>query len=208
MRKYGLKKIKHHDSVLRTSFSRVACLFKGAMSRLYSSFFQYCQLRGFPMGFSGSGISLTWSSEFGILKQTRGKIRDWRYAKFWNFGSGLRDWRTLLGTLNYVPLHAMELKKLLWRLVNNKITASCQNRKRSLEKCYAMISFQKPQFESFLSFQRLSIRVFFWIFCAINILFFCFEKLFSFLLQIGGSSQCLNFDKLHNAAPLAHIGLF
>ena len=35
MRKYGLKKIKHHDSVLRTSVSRVACLFKGAMSRLY-----------------------------------------------------------------------------------------------------------------------------------------------------------------------------
>ena len=39
-----------------------------------------------------------------------------------NLGSGLRDWRTLLGTLNYVPLFAMALKKLLWRLVNNKIT--------------------------------------------------------------------------------------
>ena len=36
MRKYGLKKIKHHDSVLRTPVSRVACLFKGAMSRLYN----------------------------------------------------------------------------------------------------------------------------------------------------------------------------
>ena len=101
----------------------------------------------------------------------------------------------------------MELKKLLWRLVNNKITASCQNRKRSLEKCYAN-KFQKLQFQSFLSFQRLSIRVLFSIFCAINILFFCFKKLFSFLLQIGGSSQYLNFDKLHNAVALAHIGLF
>ena len=101
----------------------------------------------------------------------------------------------------------MELKKLLWRLVNNKITASCQNRKRSLEKCYAN-KFQKLQFQSFLSFQRLSIRNLFSIFCAINILFFCFKKLFSFLLQIGGSSQYLNFDKLHNAVALAHIGLF
>ena len=71
-----------------------------------------------------------------------------------------------------------------------------------------LISFQKLQFQSFLSFQRLSIRVFFCIFCAINILFFCFEKLFSFMLQTGGSSQCLNFDKLHNAAALAHIGPF
>ena len=60
-----------------------------------------------PIGFSGSGISLIWSSRFGILKQD--EIRGWKYA--WevgfpnnprdyetsrNFRFGLRDWRTLL----------------------------------------------------------------------------------------------------------------
>jgi len=68
--------------------------------------------RGSSMGFSGSGISLVWSSGFGILKQNSGEIRDWKnvqevgyqnnprdYGIAWNFGSGLRDWRTLLGTL-------------------------------------------------------------------------------------------------------------
>ena len=71
-----------------------------------------------------------------------------------------------------------------------------------------LISFQKLQFQSFLSFQGLSIHVFFCIFCEINIFFLCFERLFSCLPQIGSSSQWLNFDKLHNVAPLAHIGPF
>ena len=31
------------------------------------------------IGFSGSGISLIWISEFGILKQNPGEIRDWKY---------------------------------------------------------------------------------------------------------------------------------
>ena len=124
------------------------------------------------------------------------------------FGSGLRDWRTLLGTLNYVPLYAMELKKLLCRLVNNNITASCQinmspkhyikpykGRKRTLKKCYAN------------KFQQATIPIRF-IFSKIVHPCLLLHFLFSCLLQIGGSSQCLNFDKLHNAAPLPHKGLF
>ena len=71
-----------------------------------------CTRRGSLIDFSGSGIFLIWSSGFGILEQNRGQIRDWKHA--WerdtknnpqdygiarNFGSGLRDWKTLLGTL-------------------------------------------------------------------------------------------------------------
>ena len=33
-------------------------------------------LRGSPVGFSGSGISLIWNSGFGVLKQNREEIRD------------------------------------------------------------------------------------------------------------------------------------
>ena len=34
-----------------------------------------------PLGFAGSWFSLDWNSGFGILKQNRGEIRDWKYAR-------------------------------------------------------------------------------------------------------------------------------
>ena len=59
------------------------------------------QVRGCPIVFSGSGVSLIWNSRLGILKQNQREIRytknnprDYGIAR--NFGSGLRDWRTLL----------------------------------------------------------------------------------------------------------------
>ena len=57
---------------------------------------------------TGSGNSFISISGFGILKQNPGEIRDWKYGRRWNhrdcgivrnLGSGLRDWRILLGTL-------------------------------------------------------------------------------------------------------------
>ena len=56
--------------------------------------------RGSQIGFSGPGISLTWSSGFGIWKQNRDEFGDWKYA--WEVGyqkwpSGLRDCRKMLG---------------------------------------------------------------------------------------------------------------
>ena len=71
-----------------------------------------CTRRGFLIDSSGSRIFLIWSLGFGILEQNRGQIWNWKHA--WerdaknnprdygisrNFGSELRDWRTLLGTL-------------------------------------------------------------------------------------------------------------
>ena len=38
-------------------------------------------LRGFPIGFSGSGIFLIYGSGFGIVKQSQGDIREWKYAR-------------------------------------------------------------------------------------------------------------------------------
>ena len=32
------------------------------------------------MGFGGPGISLIWSSGFGIWKQNQGEFRDWKYT--------------------------------------------------------------------------------------------------------------------------------
>ena len=56
-----------------------------------------------PKGFSGSGIPLTWSSGFSS-KLVASRSRRWDakynhhdYGIARNFGSGLRDWRTLLG---------------------------------------------------------------------------------------------------------------
>ena len=66
--------------------------------------------RGSSTGFSGYGISLIWSSGFGILNgggfgidgmlgrwDAKKPPRDYGIAR--SFGSGIRDWRTLSGTL-------------------------------------------------------------------------------------------------------------
>ena len=76
------------------------------------------RLWGSPISFSGCGISFIfiWGSGFGILKRNRGDFvcvsmcgrwdaksnpRDYGIAR--NLGSGLRDRKTLLGTLDYEP---------------------------------------------------------------------------------------------------------
>ena len=68
--------------------------------------------RGSPIGFPGYRISLIWRSGFGILKQNRegfgiesmcgrwdAKNNPQDYGIAQNLGSGLQDWKTLLGTL-------------------------------------------------------------------------------------------------------------
>ena len=58
--------------------------------------------RGSSTGFSGYGISLIWSSGFGIdgmLGRWDAKNPPRDYGIAGRFGSGLRDWRTLWGTL-------------------------------------------------------------------------------------------------------------
>ena len=72
------------------------------------------------MSFSGCGISFIWGSGCGILKRNRGEIRiesmlgrrDAKdnprgYGIARNFGSGLRDWKTVLGTrwIGLSPIH-------------------------------------------------------------------------------------------------------
>ena len=60
-----------------------------------TSYKHHLQSRGSLIGFfGGSGISLTSGSGFGILKQNRGEIRDWKFAREMrcqNQPSGLRD---------------------------------------------------------------------------------------------------------------------
>ena len=78
-------------------------------------YFTCAEFRGSPIVFSGSGISLFWRSGFGIfliwnsgfgIERRRGRWdaknnpRD--YGNTRNFGSGLPDWRKLLGTLNLI----------------------------------------------------------------------------------------------------------
>ena len=38
------------------------------------------RIEGCRIGFSGPGISLIWSSGFGIWKQNQGEFRDWKYT--------------------------------------------------------------------------------------------------------------------------------
>ena len=90
--------------------------------------------RGTSISFSGSGISLIWSSGFGILKQTSGEIRDWKYVQevgyqnnprdygiARNFGSGLRDWirRTLLGILRGYRMYGRRTLQRYGRISTN-----------------------------------------------------------------------------------------
>ena len=80
------------------------------------------KFRGSPIVFSGSRISLIWSSGLGIslilnsgfgIESVHGRWdaknnhRDYGIAR--NFGSGSRDWRTLLGTLSF-----WSVKTSLW----------------------------------------------------------------------------------------------
>ena len=44
------------------------------------------------MGFPGCGISLMWSSGFGILKQNEGEIRDWKNTGIRDFENNYRDY--------------------------------------------------------------------------------------------------------------------
>ena len=44
------------------------------------------------IGFPGCGISLIWSSRFGILKQNEGEIRDWKNAGIRDFENNYRDY--------------------------------------------------------------------------------------------------------------------
>jgi len=97
--KYGLliKSIKHlrllKDSWIRNSlwknvwlgellpFFKKCLVFIQSTSVVTKHVGEKNLLWGSPIGFSGSGISLIWSSGFGILKKIRGRDRDWNYAR-------------------------------------------------------------------------------------------------------------------------------
>ena len=75
----------------------------------------------------------------------------------------------------------------------------------SNEKLLGELVFKNPSVSSYKSSKSLPSRVYFYICCVINNFFQCFEPLFLFLTQFGGSAYnyiSQNFDIICNTAPL------